>query len=141
MSKCITVVFICLSLCPECSCIFLYCSPLSVLLNITIKARGLASHKTRFNPPFFWGKCPVPSQKNGHCYIIVSFGICYILMLCFCYVVVFLLYLMYFLQFKFVTRICFFLNRFMNLEQRYTTVAFIEEFQMNYLISDVCILG
>ena len=43
-------------------------------------------------------KCPVKSQGNGHCYIINRFCVCYILMLCFCCVVV-LLYLIRFPQF------------------------------------------
>ena len=47
-------------------------------------------------PTIFFLKCPVPSKKNGHCYIIVRFCVCYILMLC---IVVFLLYLMRFPQF------------------------------------------
>ena len=116
-------------LCPLFSPIYLYCSPVmkcchfNVIFNIVIKARGLACHKTRFNPPFFFLKCTV-SHENGHCYIIVRFCVCYILMLCFCCVVI-LLYLMRFPQFYFVTRICSFLNRFMNFKQRYTNVAFI----------------
>ena len=56
----------------------------NLIFNIAIKAGGLASHKTRFNRPFFFLKCPVPSQKNCHCYIIVRFCVCYILVLCFC---------------------------------------------------------
>ena len=44
-------------------------------------------------------KCPVPSQENGHWYIIVCFCVCYILMLRFCCVVILLLYLMCFPQF------------------------------------------
>ena len=32
-------------------------------------------------PPFFI-KCPVPSQENGHCYIIGCFCVCYISVLC-----------------------------------------------------------
>ena len=33
--------------------------------NMVVKARGLASYKTRYNPPF----CPIPSQEKGSCYI------------------------------------------------------------------------
>ena len=64
---------------------------------------GLACHKTRFNPPFTFLKI---SGKWLQCHIIVRFRVCYILMLCFCCVVV-LKYLIYFPQFYFVTRICF----------------------------------
>ena len=48
-------VFLCLIRSP----IYLYCSPvilcchINVIFNIAIKVRGLACHKTRFNPPFF----------------------------------------------------------------------------------------
>ena len=48
-------VFLCLIRSP----IYLYCSPVilcchfNVIFNIAIKVRGLACHKTRFNPPFF----------------------------------------------------------------------------------------
>ena len=49
----------------------------------------------------------------------------WLLVLCFCCVVVLLLYVMCFPQFYFVAWICFFLNRFMYFEQRYTSVAFI----------------
>ena len=54
----------------------------------------MASTKTRFNPPFFFLKCPVPSQENGHCYIIICFCVCYILVLCFCCVVVLCLWIL-----------------------------------------------
>ena len=70
------------------------------------------------------------TTNNGHCYIIVRFCVCYILMLCFCYVVV-LLYL--------IRLVCnpdlffFFLYRFMNFEQRYTTVAFIHNIRDEHL--------
>ena len=37
---------------------------------------------------FFLLICPVPSQENCQCYIIVRFCVCYILMLCFCCVLV-----------------------------------------------------
>ena len=42
--------------------IYLYCSPVllcsrfNVIFNNAIKVRGLACHKTRFNPPFFFFK-------------------------------------------------------------------------------------
>ena len=68
-------------------------------------------------------KCPVPSQENGYCYIIVRFCVGYILMLCFCCVVV-LLYLIHLPQFQFVPGFGF-PYRLMNFEQRCTTVAFI----------------
>ena len=59
-----------------------------------VKARGLASRKTRFNQPFS-KKCPV--QENGSCYLIVRVSVCCIVVLrfgalhCVCCFVVFLL--------------------------------------------------
>ena len=41
---------------------------------------------------FFLLQCPLLSQAYGHCYIIVRFCVCYILMLCFRCVVCFLLF-------------------------------------------------
>ena len=85
-------------LCPICSPIYLYRSPVmlcchfNVKVHIAFKAGGLTCHKTRFNPSFFF-KCSVPSQEYGTCYIIVRLCVCYILTLCFCCVVCFLLYL------------------------------------------------
>ena len=46
----------------------------------------------RFSQPFVFLKCPLQSQENDHCYTIVRFCVCYIFMLCFCCVVVLLLY-------------------------------------------------
>ena len=54
--------------------------------------------QNQVKPTIFILKCPVPSQKNGHCYIIVRFCVYFILMLCFSCVVV-LLYMMRFSQF------------------------------------------
>ena len=73
---------------------------------------------------FFFFKCPVPSQENWHCYIIVRFCVLH-------FNVVFLLCCSS-LLFDALPSVLvwnpdlfFFLNRFMNFEQRYTTVAFI----------------
>ena len=55
--------------------------------------------KNQVQPTIFFLKCPVPSQKNDDCYIIVLFCVYYILMLCFCCVVVLPLYLICFPQF------------------------------------------
>ena len=81
---------------PICSPIYLYCSPVmlcchfNVIFNIAIKAGGSACHTTRLNPPFL----SLPRQEYGHCYIIiVRFCGCYIVTLCFCCVVCFLLHL------------------------------------------------
>ena len=78
-----------------------------------VQARALASPTTRFNPPFFFLKCPIPSQKNGNCFLMVRFCVCciviwfFVALKYFCCFVIFLLNLTCFPQFKFVTRMCF----------------------------------
>ena len=77
----------------------------------------------------FFLKCPVPSQENGSCYLIVRFCVCYIVV--FCYTSMFLLFRCFplivdvFPSILVCNPILFSLNRFMTFEQRYTTVAFI----------------
>ena len=130
-------------LCPICSLIYLYCSPvrtcchLNDIFNIAIKSGGVASHKTRFNPPFLltmsWTR-----SGNNHCYIIVRFCVCVLY-----FSVVFLLCRSSPVIFDIFPSVIvcdqdfFFLNRFMNLEQRYTTVAFIHGIVFIFNISFV----
>ena len=79
--------------------------------------------QNQVQPTIFFIKCPVPSQVNGNCYIIVRFRVLY-------FGVVFLLCRssLIFDTFPSVL-VCnpdlFFLYRFINFEQRYTTVALI----------------
>ena len=75
----------------------------NVIFNIAMKAEGLTCQHKQVQPTIFFFKCPVPSQENGHCYIIVRFCVCYIWMLSFYCVVVLLLYLMRFPLFLFLT--------------------------------------
>ena len=34
--------------------------------------------QNKVQPTIFFLKCPVPSQENGHCYIIVCSCVCYV---------------------------------------------------------------
>ena len=54
--------------------VFLSCNVVifAIFFNIVIKTRGLTSHKTSFNPPFFL-KYPVPNHECDICYQIVRF--------------------------------------------------------------------
>ena len=52
-----------------------------LLILIYILEVGLASHQTRFSPPFFLLKCPRPSKEYISCNHIVRFFVCWH---CFC---------------------------------------------------------
>lgn len=86
---------------------------------------GLASHQTRFSPPFFSLKCPRPSKEYISCNHIVRFFVCWhcffsrsVFLLLFysgCWYIKFVLWPGFFSQ----------SNRFMTMKKRYTTFALI----------------
>lgn len=94
-----------------------------LLILIYILEVGLASHQTRFSPPFFLLKCPRPSKEYISCNHIVRFFVCWH---CFCSRSVFLLFL---LQWMLVHKVCFVTRIFFSIKQtmkkRYTTFALI----------------
>ena len=66
-------------LCLICSPVYLYCSPVilcchfNVIFNFAIKVRGLACHKTRFNPPLLFPFKSVLYQVRKMAIVIILF--------------------------------------------------------------------
>ena len=82
----------------------------------------------RFNQPFFLKMSTrVQRQENGYCYLIVRFCVCCILMFLLCRSSPLIFDV--FLSVLVCNPDLFFLNRLMNFEQRYTTIAFIYQFK------------
>lgn len=84
-----------------------------LLILIYILEVGLASHQTRFSPPFFLLKCPRPSKEYISCNHIVRFFVCWH---CFFSRSVFLLFL---LQWMLVHKVCFVTRIFFSIKQIY----------------------
>ena len=101
-------------------------------INTAIKVGGLACHKTRFIPPFFRkmpciksGKWPLLHYSSFMC--VLHFGV--VSLLCRCSLI-----LDTFPSVLVCNPHLFFLYRFKNFEQRYTTVAFMYAYICNYFI-------